>query len=82
MVVPHAKAQPGFQRGTWMDNGAGTGTALIVFDPEENATAAEKALQPHPDGPRVLNCWVVSVLALRPDPTRAPPTHARCVEEG
>jgi hypothetical protein len=62
MVVPHAKAQPGFQRGTWMHNEAGTtGTGVIVFDTEAHASAAMEALQPPADGPTVINCAVFEI---------------------
>jgi hypothetical protein len=61
MVIPHAKAQPGFQQGTWMHNAAMTGTGVIVFDTEEHATAAMDALQPPPGGPTVLNCDVFEI---------------------
>ena len=50
VVIPHAKAQPGFQRGTWMHSEAMTGTGVIVFDTEDHASAAMEALQPPPDG--------------------------------
>jgi hypothetical protein len=62
VVVPLAKAQPGFQRGTWMHTpDAKTGTGVIVFDTEEHASAAMKALQPPPGGPTVINCAVFEV---------------------
>ena len=36
VVVPLAKAQPGFQQGTWMHTSdTKTGTGVIVFDTEE-----------------------------------------------
>jgi hypothetical protein len=62
VVVPQAKAQPGFQRGTWMHTSDGkTGTGVIVFDTEEHASAAMAALQPPPGGPTVINCAVFEV---------------------
>jgi len=61
VVVPQAKAQPGFQRGTWMHNASMTGTGVIVFDTEEHASAAMQALQPPPGGPTVINCAVFEV---------------------
>jgi hypothetical protein len=60
-VVPLAKAQPGFQRGTWMHSEAMTGTGVIVFDTEEHASAAMEALQPPPGGPTVINCAVFEI---------------------
>lgn len=61
VVVPQAKAQPGFQRGMWMHNEAMTGTGVIVFDTEEHASAAMEALQPPPGGPTVINCAVFEI---------------------
>ena len=61
IVVPHAKSQPGFQRGTWMHNEAMTGTGVVVFDTAEHATAAMDALQPPPGGPTVINCAVFEI---------------------
>ena len=61
VVIPGAKAQPGFQRGTWMHNDAMTGTGVIVFDTEEHASAAMEALKPPPGGPTVINCAVFVV---------------------
>lgn len=61
VVVPQAKAQPGFERGTWMHNKAMTGTGVMVFDTEEHASAAMKALQPPPGGPTVINCDVFEI---------------------
>lgn len=61
IVVPTAKAQPGFQRGTWMHNESMTGTGVMVFDTEEHATAAVDALQPPPGGPTVINCAVFEI---------------------
>ena len=37
-VIPEAKALPGFQKGMWMNDGAGTG--ILVFDSEPNAKSA------------------------------------------
>ncbi len=61
VVVPLAKAQPGFQRGTWMHNEAMLGTGVIVFDTEEHASGAVEALQPPPGGPTVVNCAVFEI---------------------
>jgi len=61
VVVPLAKAQSGFQRGTWMHSKAMTGTGVIVFDSEEHASAAMAALQPPPGGPTVINCAVFEI---------------------
>ena len=61
VVIPLAKAQPGFQRGTWMHSNAMTGTGVIVFDTEEHASAAMASLQPPPGGPTVINCAVFEI---------------------
>ena len=61
IVIPAAKAQPGFQRGSWMHSKSMTGTAVIVFDNEDHATAAMNALQPPPGGPTVINCAVFEI---------------------
>jgi len=61
VVIPQAKAQPGFQRGMWMHNAARTGTGVMVFDTEDHASAAMGALQPPPGGPTVINCAVFEV---------------------
>jgi hypothetical protein len=63
MVIPNAKSQPGFQSGTWLRAADGTGTGIVVFDTEANAQKAEPALQPPPDGPKVLSCAVFSIEA-------------------
>ena len=62
MVVPHAKSQPGFQRGTWMNN-AGDGLGVVIFDSEENALAAKDALKPPPGGPELVSADVYEVGA-------------------
>ena len=61
VVIPTAKSQTGFQRGTWMNNAARTGTVVIVFDTEEHAAAAVDAVQPPPGGPTVINCAVFEI---------------------
>ncbi len=61
VVIPQAKAQPGFQRGTWMHSKAMTGTGVMVFDNEDHASAAMEALQPPPGGPTVINCAVFEI---------------------
>jgi hypothetical protein len=61
VVVPLAKAQPGFQRGTWMHDEANLGTGVIVFDTEAHASGAVAALQPPPGGPTVISCAVFEI---------------------
>jgi hypothetical protein len=59
-VIPEAKALPGFERGTWMNDGVGTGTCVVVFDSEDNARSAVSALTPA-GGPPVMNSAVCEV---------------------
>jgi hypothetical protein len=60
IVIPQTKALPGFQRATFMNDGAGTGTCIVTFHTEENAIAAVTPLTP-PGGPSVLHCGVYEV---------------------
>jgi hypothetical protein len=60
IVIPEAKALPGYQRGTWMNDGAGSGTCIVVFDTEEKARAAVGPLTPAA-GPPVVSCGVYEV---------------------
>jgi len=59
-VVPEAKALPGFQHGTWMSDGAGTGTCVVVFDNEDHATAATIPLT-RPGGPPIISIGIHEV---------------------
>jgi hypothetical protein len=59
-VIPEAKALPGFQRGTWMNDGAGTGTCVLVFDSELNAQSAVAPMT-RDSGPQVLDVGVYSI---------------------
>lgn len=59
-VIPEAKALPGFQKGTWMNDGAGTGTCVVVFDTEDNARSAVTPLTPD-RGPHVIGSAVQEV---------------------
>ena len=61
-VVPNAKAQPGFQRGIWMNDGE-NGMGVVVFDTEEHAEAAKGALRPPPGGPELISSTVYGVGA-------------------
>ena len=62
LVVPHAKAQPGFLSGTWMSKD-GNGMGVVVFDSAEHAAAAEEALKPPPGGPELVSTAVYEVGA-------------------
>ena len=59
-VIPEAKALPGFQKGTWMNDGAGAGICVVVFDSEEHAKAAVDSLAPLV-GPPVISRGVYEV---------------------
>ncbi len=59
-VIPQVKTLPGFQKGTWLNDGTGTGTCVVVFDTEDNARAAVAALTPA-NGPAVLSAGVHAV---------------------
>ncbi len=61
-VVPNATSQPGFQRGTWMNEG-GNGVGVVVFDTAEHAAAAKDALKPPPGGPELVSSTVYEVGA-------------------
>jgi len=45
-MIPEARALPGYQKGIWMNDGAGTGTCVVVFDTEDNAKSAISVLTP------------------------------------
>lgn len=59
-VIPQVKALPGFQKGTWLNDGTGTGTCVAVFDTEDNARAAVRPLTPA-NGPAVVSAGVHAV---------------------
>jgi hypothetical protein len=59
-VIPEAKALPGFEKGLWMNDGAGMGTCVMVFDGEANARSALVALT-SVAGPPVISSAVCEV---------------------
>jgi hypothetical protein len=59
-VIPEAKALPGFQKGTWMNDGAGTATYVLVFDSELNAQSAVAPMT-RDGGPPVLDVGVYAI---------------------
>jgi len=59
-VIPQVKALPGFVKGSWLNDGAGTGTCVAVFDTEDNARAAVGPLTPA-NGPAVVSAGVHAV---------------------
>ena len=63
VVVPLAKSQAGFQKGTWMHDGSGNGMGFIAFASGENAEAAKNVLKPPPEGPQLVSSAVYEVRA-------------------
>jgi hypothetical protein len=61
IVIPLAKSQAGFQSGTWLHDGKGSGMGVIVFATAENAEAAQGALQPPPGGPELVSSELYEV---------------------
>jgi hypothetical protein len=59
-VLPQTTALPGFVKGTWLHDGEGTGTCLVVFDSESHARDALDSLTPS-GGPPLLACSVHEV---------------------
>ena len=59
-VIPQVKELPGFQKGTWLNDGSGTGTCVVMFDTEGNARAAVEPLTPA-NGPAVVSAGVYAV---------------------
>jgi hypothetical protein len=60
IVIPEAKALPGFQKGSWLNDGAGIGVCVIVFDTEDHAKAAVTPISPA-GGPPLINSGVFEV---------------------
>jgi hypothetical protein len=63
VVVPMAKSQAGFQRGTWMHDSANNGMGVMVFATAENAEAAKDILKPPPGGPQLVSSTVYEIAA-------------------
>ena len=59
-VIPEARALPGFQKDMWMNDGAGTGTCILVFDSVPYAQAAIAPMT-RDGGPPVLDVGVHAV---------------------
>ena len=59
-VIQEVRALPGFRKGSWLNDGAGTGTCIVVFDSEDNAKAAVAPLTPT-SGPALLSVAVSAV---------------------
>lgn len=66
-VIPAVKQVPGFERGTWLRSADGkTGMGVVVFDSEEAATAAQKAMPAMrpADAPPVISSEIYEVTGL------------------
>jgi hypothetical protein len=59
-VIPEVRPLPGFRKGSWLNDGAGTGICIVLFDSEDNAKAAVAPLTPT-NGPAVLSVGVSAV---------------------
>jgi hypothetical protein len=59
-VIPEVRSLPGFRKGSWLNDGAGTGICIVLFDSEDNAKAAVAPLTPT-NGPEVLSVGVSAV---------------------
>ena len=59
-VLPQTKALPGFEKGIWMNDGAGTGTCVVIFDSDVQAQNAMDSLKPA-GGPPILASGVHEV---------------------
>ena len=59
-VVPETKSLRGFQRAIWMNDRAGTGTCIVVFDTSENAQSAIATLT-RDGGPPVVSSGIHEV---------------------
>lgn len=60
LVIPGAKVLPGFRNGIWMNNGAGTGSCVLVFDTKASAQSAVAPMTPE-GGPEVLDVEVLEI---------------------
>lgn len=61
-VLPEVRSLPGFEAGLWMNDRAGTGTCVVVFDTELHAEDAIGTLT-RAGGPPILTCCVHEVEA-------------------
>ncbi len=59
-ILPGACALPGFEKGIWMNDGAGIGTCVVVFDTELHAKNAIHPLTPT-GGPPIIASGVHEV---------------------
>jgi hypothetical protein len=61
-VLPELTAMPGYRRSTWLNDGAGAGTCVVVFDTAAQAQAGLAALT-REGGPEVTAAGVHAVEA-------------------
>ena len=61
IVIPLAKSQEGFENGTWLHDGNGSGMGVIAFATAENAESARGALKPPPGGPQLVSSELYEV---------------------
>ena len=61
VVIPLAKSQVGFENGTWLHDGKGSGMGVIVFATAENAESAQAVLKPPPGGPEMVSSELYEV---------------------
>jgi hypothetical protein len=59
-ILPEARGLPGFEKGIWMNDGAGTGICVVVFDTEVHAKSAIEPLTPA-GGPPIISTGVHEV---------------------
>ena len=62
-AIPQAKAQSGFQKGSWMRSADNIALGVVVFDTEENATEAASVLRPPTGGGALISSTVYEVRA-------------------
>jgi hypothetical protein len=60
LVLPEVRALPGFMGGTWMDDGQGTATCVLVFEDEAGARSGLEVVT-RAGGPPVLEAGIHAV---------------------
>lgn len=61
-VIPEVRSLPGFVRALWLNDRAGTGTCVVVFEDEEGASAGLAVLT-RPGGPPLVGSGLHEVEA-------------------
>ncbi len=59
-VLPGARVLPRFEKGMWINDGAGSGVCVVIFDSERHAKEAVNPLAP-PSGPPIIASGVYEV---------------------